>query len=126
MARREALVNIVPEHNQTEIRNTYLEGASIAQISQDYHITQQAISNFIRGQGIMRSRGQGLKPRKARTIEPISDDIITQALQMVHDIGVVKTAKRLNVPQPQLSIVLKERGVLIRRGRPSSKVLISA
>lgn len=118
--RKQKLSQEVSVDDMDEIRSKYLAGSSVATISFEMQIATSPIYSFLKVEGIMRPKGRPMgstAPGKPRSTLELTPELIEEAILMVAEVGLVKTAVEMNLAAAELSVALKECGIVLQRGR---------
>lgn len=116
--RKSPLAQEVSAEVATSVIALYAKSATIVEVANQFSIAPTVVRNFLAAEGVLRGRGQSANRATRKTLV-ITPDILAQAMISFPKIGVVASAKNLNVSAVGLSEAIKLAGGVIQRGRPT-------
>jgi predicted transcriptional regulator len=117
--------------DQKAMKDAYTSGATLQEVSLQFMTAPKLVRDFLAEEGVLRKRGESTgkvkevvegepvaRRGRVRSTIDLTEEIIVSALKRAQNgEGVTALAKEENVNQVELSTALKERGLVVTKGK---------
>lgn len=118
------------ELNETEqqmVVNQFRSGGlGVVAIAKEFNVQPTYVSNLLKSQGIEIARGRRFGSTSKQVLV-VSPETITALVNRYNEgTKIVALSREFNIPQAIVSAQLKANGIIVKRGKPSTKNLVTA